>query len=117
MRFVVDECTGPAVADWLRSQGHDVYSVFHQARGASDEEVLRFAVAEERILITNDKDFGDRIFRDCEPHKGVVFLRLSNERAANKIAVLQQLFLGHADQLPSRFVVVTESTVRVVGHV
>ncbi len=33
MRFLVDECTGPMVALWLRDQGHEVYSVYHAARG------------------------------------------------------------------------------------
>lgn len=27
MRFLVDECTGPKVAAWLRSEGHDVFSL------------------------------------------------------------------------------------------
>ncbi len=34
MRFLVDECTGPAVAQWLRRQNHDVISVFDEIRGA-----------------------------------------------------------------------------------
>jgi hypothetical protein len=34
MRFLVDECTGPAVASWLRQQNHEVFSVYEQARGA-----------------------------------------------------------------------------------
>jgi hypothetical protein len=33
MRFLVDECTGPSVARWLREQGYDVFSVYEQARG------------------------------------------------------------------------------------
>ena len=33
-------------------------------------------------LITNDKDFGERICRECHPHRGVVLLRLEDERAA-----------------------------------
>jgi len=33
MRFLVDECTGPAVAEWLRNQKHEVFSVFEEARG------------------------------------------------------------------------------------
>lgn len=37
MRFLVDECTGPSVARWLREQGHDVFSVFEQARGKDNE--------------------------------------------------------------------------------
>ncbi len=33
MRFLVDECTGPAVARWLRDQSHEVFSVYEGARG------------------------------------------------------------------------------------
>jgi predicted nuclease of predicted toxin-antitoxin system len=38
MRFLVDECTGPGVARWLTQQGHDVFSVFDDARGGDDME-------------------------------------------------------------------------------
>ena len=33
MRFLVDECTGPAVASWLRDNGYEVFSVFEEAKG------------------------------------------------------------------------------------
>lgn len=33
MKFLVDECTGPAVAEWLRNQNHEVFSIFEEARG------------------------------------------------------------------------------------
>ena len=61
MRFLVDECTGPAVARWLREKGHDVFSVFEQARGMQDDVVIAKAFEENRILITNDKDFGEKV--------------------------------------------------------
>ena len=41
MRFVVDECTGPKVAAWLRSEGHEVFSVFDEARGIEDDKVIQ----------------------------------------------------------------------------
>jgi len=115
MRFLVDECAGPTVAQWLRGQGHDVFSVYEQARGIDDETVLRRAVGEDRILITVDKDFGELIFRGRLPHKGVLLLRLANQSPANHIAALQRVLAGHAAQLPGRFVVATESAIRVVG--
>ena len=59
MRFLVDECTGNAVANWLRKEGHDVVSVYQEARGISDDAVIKKAFSENRILITNDKDFKD----------------------------------------------------------
>jgi predicted nuclease of predicted toxin-antitoxin system len=52
MRFLVDECTGPTVARWLEERGHDVFSVYDDASGIEDAEVLRRAHEEERILIT-----------------------------------------------------------------
>ena len=38
MRFLVDECTGPAVAAWLSDHSHEVFSVFEEARGMDDDE-------------------------------------------------------------------------------
>jgi predicted nuclease of predicted toxin-antitoxin system len=111
MRFLVDECTGPAVARWLR-QEHEVFSVYEEARGSDDESILAKASSEGWILITNDKDFGEKVYRERRPHRGVIFLRLGDERAANKIAMLQQLLALYADRLEGQFVVVTETHVR-----
>lgn len=52
MRFLVDECTGPAVAHWLRNQEHTVFSVFDEARGMRDEPIIQKAFAENWILNT-----------------------------------------------------------------
>ena len=76
MRFVVDECTGPAVARWLREHEHDVFSVYEEARGMDDRDVVQKAFAENRILITNDKDFGERICREHRPHLVVTETRV-----------------------------------------
>lgn len=116
MRFLVDECTGPTVARWLQEQGHDVFSVYEEARGMDDRKVIHKAFAEQRILITNDKDFGERIYRERQPHRGVILLRLDNERVAIKIDVLRQLLSSYADRLADQYVVVTETRVRFAGR-
>jgi predicted nuclease of predicted toxin-antitoxin system len=112
VRFLVDECTGPAVARWLRTQQHDVFSVYEGARGIDDSEVIQRAFAEHRILITNDKDFGEKIYRERQPHRGVILLRLADERSAVKIEVLQKLLSAYSNRIPGQFVVVTETKVR-----
>ena len=112
MRFLVDESTGPAVARWLHGQGHTVYSVYDEARGIDDDAVLHKAFVEDWILITNDKDFGEKVYRERRPHKGVVLLRLEDERAASKIRTVEHLLRHHAGQLAGNFVVVTEKQVR-----
>ncbi|MBX7152579.1 DUF5615 family PIN-like protein [bacterium] len=112
MKFIVDECTGPAVSTWLRSLNYDTYSIFDSSRGISDDEVLTIANRENRIIITNDKDFGEKIYRERKKHKGVIFLRLADERSENKIKVLQNVLDGHAGQLHDQFIVVTEKRIR-----
>jgi predicted nuclease of predicted toxin-antitoxin system len=112
MRFLVDECTGPAVARWLGQQSHEVFSVFDEARGMADDDILHKAHSENWILITNDKDFGEKVYRERQPHRGVIFLRLQDERAASKIQAIESLLSGYAAQLPDAFVVVTEKQIR-----
>ena len=112
MRFLVDECTGPAVAHWLRDQSHEVFSVFEEARGMADDNILAKAYSENWILITNDKDFGEMVYREKRPTHGVIFLRLRDERAVSKIDAVEKLLDGHKDQLADTFVVVTETQVR-----
>lgn len=112
MRFLVDECTGPAVARWLQGQKHEVFSVFDQARGMDDDTVIRKALDENWFLITNDKDFGDKVYRDGRIHRGVILLRLEDERPASKIRVLSQLLETYSNRVPESFIVVTEKQVR-----
>jgi predicted nuclease of predicted toxin-antitoxin system len=112
MQFLVDECIGPLASAWLKAQGHDVYCIFDEQRGMDDDAVLHKAYDERRILITGDKDFGEKIFRLRYPHHGVVFLRLDDERSSNQIRVLSELLRNYSEQLFDKFVVVTEDRVR-----
>ena len=112
MRFLVDECTGPAVARWLRGQGYEVFCVYSEARGIDDDDLIRKAFAEDRILITNDKDFGEKVYRERRPHKGVVLLRLEDEQTSGKIETIRRLLDSYPDRLTGAFAVVTETRVR-----
>src|SRR5262249_24084702 len=103
MRFLVDECTGPLVANWLRQEQHDVFAVYDQARGAEGDAILQRACAEDRILVTCDKDFGELVFREKRLHRGVILLRLENPNPVNRIAALQRLLAAYADQLAGSF--------------
>lgn len=112
MRFLVDEYAGPSIARWLREQGHDVFSVYDSARGLPDDAVIQLAFVENRILITSDKDFGEKVYRERRPHHGVILLRLRDERLTVKRATLERLLVGYADRLSDQFVVASERRVR-----
>ncbi|RRA98745.1 DUF5615 family PIN-like protein [Larkinella rosea] len=114
MKFIVDECTGPRVADWLIEKGFDVFSVFRQGRGMKDIQILQKATEEQRIIITNDRDFGELIFKTGLPHKGVIFMRLKDETSGNKVEILSRFFETNIDLINNvNFIVVTEESIRV----
>ena len=98
----------------LRSQGHNISSVYEENQGADDDSILKKANTEKRILITNDKDFGELIFRKQKIHKGVILLRLKDERTVNKISVLKRLLKYYRNRLVNNFIVVTETTIRII---
>jgi hypothetical protein len=80
--------------------------------GIDNDEVIQRAFADNRILITNDKDFGEKVYREQPPHKGVILLRLADERPAIKIGVLERLLSAYADRIPGQFGVVAETKIR-----
>lgn len=58
MRFVADESCDHRVVTALRDTGHDVLEVTETSRGAPDRDVLVLARRERRLLITEDRNFG-----------------------------------------------------------
>ncbi len=110
---MVDESTGIAVVNFLRSAGYDVLSVAETMSQASDSDILARASNEGRILVTNDKDFGSLAFRSGQTHRGVLLLRLQDERPTNRVRVLKAVLEEYADRLPDHFTVATENRVRI----
>ncbi|MHC1688924.1 MAG: DUF5615 family PIN-like protein [Methanothrix sp.] len=115
MRFLVDECVGPSVACWLRENNHDAKSAYEDCRGWADESILEMACSEGRIVVTMDKDFGDMVFRMKMPHCGVILLRSGFPSVAKKISMMQMALSLSEDQISCRFVVVTETAIRIAG--
>jgi len=62
MRFLADECCDFAAVRALREHGHDVLAVAEFQGRSVDKELLDLALAEGRILLTEDKDFGSLVF-------------------------------------------------------
>ena len=78
----------------------------------NDDSVIEIAFSDNWIVVTNDKDFGEKVYREKHPHHGVILLRLEDERTRMKIMLMEQLLANHAERLSDRFVVVTEVNVR-----
>ena len=111
MKFLVDESLGLNVSRELRKRGFDVISVMEFMKGAKDEEVIKRAIDEHRIILTNDKDFGFLAISYRPP--GIVLLRLKNERMNHKIVIILKIVEGYKNRLEGNMIVVTEKTLRI----
>lgn len=78
MRLLANEnFPGPVVRE-LRSRNVDVAWVREDMRGAPDEEVLARAQREARIVVTQDKDFGELAVRCKLPAScGILLFRMN----------------------------------------
>lgn len=112
MRFLADECCATSVVDALRSDGHDVLYAMESMRGAPDDEVLTRAFAEDRILLTEDKDFGELVYRLHQPARGIVLLRFDVSDRDLKIPRLRALLEEDVERLPGSFVVLEVNKTR-----
>jgi predicted nuclease of predicted toxin-antitoxin system len=82
MDFVADEsCAGPVIRA-LREAGHDLVAIAEVAKGATDEQVLELAVKQKRVLITEDRDFGELVYARGRSSAGVVLVRFTAACAA-----------------------------------
>jgi predicted nuclease of predicted toxin-antitoxin system len=86
VRWLVDECVDAGLVSHLRAAGHDAVYMAEVAPRDSDAEVTARAQAEQRLLLTEDKDFGDLVFRRGQSVPGVVLLRLDPAMHALKRA-------------------------------
>jgi predicted nuclease of predicted toxin-antitoxin system len=114
MKFLVDECVGPAVAQWLKENNYDAISIYDDLPGIDDDSILKKALFEDRILITSDKDFGEMVFKNKQQHCGILLLRLIDERPLNKIYILKNVLQHYEHELFGNFIAVTEKTVRII---
>ena len=75
--------------------------------------MLSKAFAEDRILLTEDKDFGELVYRLQKPAYGIVLLRFDVAERSWKRSRLRDLLANHAERLPGSFVVLEARKVRI----
>lgn len=113
MKLLADENIDAGIVGWLREQGHDVLWQTELDAGASDQAVVERAIAERRILVTFDPDFGERVFRNREVIAGVVLLRIQADSAHGLLDVFREAWPRVADRAAGCFVVATNRRIRV----
>ena len=109
MRILADESVEGEVVARLRSEDHDVAYVPETSAGVRDDEVLALANAEDRVLLTEDKDFGDLAFFFGSRSSGIILLRAHGVGAEAKAGLVAGVLEAHEGELtkdPPHFIVV-----------
>lgn len=112
MKFLVDENVGESVVRFLAENGYDIV----RAKDLSlrdDHSLIEYAFKENRIIITNDKDFGFLIYRQMLPSRGVILFRFSTEIPALKISALEITLTKFYHKLLDHFTVISDDKIRI----
>ena len=112
-QVVADESVDFRIVTELRQNGLSVYSIAEQQPSILDEDVLQVACMHNALLITEDKDFGELVFRFQLPHKGVLLIRLEGEKLPIQITSLAVTILKYLEEMQNNFSVLNHSKLRI----
>ena len=113
MRLIVNENIGASLVRELRGRGHDVLAVKESMRGADDAVILSRAQAESRLVVTQDKDFGELAFRCGLPAQcGVILFRLADDDPDAEIERMLEVIESRLDWA-GHFAVATDDRIRI----
>ena len=98
MKLLANENMPASVVEQLRAFGHDVLAAKESMRGAADPDILARAQAESRVLISQDKDFGELAFRSHLPAEcGVILFRLDGDDPDDDVRRMIQAIQSRTD--------------------
>lgn len=115
MCFLIDMNLSPAVATWLRAQGHDAVYAGQQGLASSpDTSLFALAASEKRIVVTFDLDFGEILAASGGRQVSVLLLRLRGMRQGKVIERLAAALAAAGSALNDGAIVsIEESRLRV----
>ena len=113
MKFLLDVCVSSrSLQGFLTGRGHDVLSAVAVDPRAGDERLLALALQDERVLVTEDKDFGELIFVRRLPHGPIV--RLAELTVDQQVGGMAELLDRHAAELAGPVVItITRGRIRI----
>lgn len=113
IRLLADENVSRLVVERLRAAGFDVASVRETRPGASDKDVLGVTDSGDRVLITEDRDFGELVIRQRLKVRGIILLELDRLPSAAEAERVAEVVRIHASKLTGNLLVVEPARVRV----
>ncbi len=113
MKLLADEGIDKPIVDRLRQTGFDVHYILETNPGAEDELILSISNSEERILLTQDKDFGELVYRLHSSHSGVILIRLAGLSPNIKAEIVSKMLSEHRSELQNAFTILQPNAMRI----
>lgn len=111
--ILADENLPPRLVASLRSSGIEVYSVREHQRGISDEQIIVLSKDPPRIILTEDKDFGEWVFAHNEKSISVILLRYARPDLDEMITIVIDLLNSKGTSLYGKYTTVTLNKIRI----
>lgn len=111
--ILADENTHIDLISALRKLPIDVLSIKENYRGMQDEEIILLAKTEGRIILTEDKDFGEWVFAHKIKGLSVIFLRYHFTETSEIIKIVSELLETGISKFHNKFTTITTRKIRI----
>ena len=115
LKFIADVNVEKTIVDYLVENNYDVKWIPDYDCKMSDETLLKKARAEKRVLITNDKDFGELTFLQKSVSQGIILFRCKGSSAKEKISLLDTILNKYNNKILKSFIVITRKRIRFIS--
>jgi predicted nuclease of predicted toxin-antitoxin system len=113
LRFLADESCDFAVVRSLRAEGYDVLAVSEVTQRSDDRELIEQAHRQDRVLLTEDKDFGWLVYVSHADSTGVILIRFPGDARKTLVQAVTELVRQQGERLYNAFVVVQPGHTRI----
>lgn len=116
IKFIADVNIHKNIILFLRENNYEVDWIYDINMRMSDDEILKLCNKENKILLKNDKDFGELIYNKNYESKGVILFRGDEERGDSmnlRVESLKELLDLNSNKIYGYFTVITENKIRI----
>ncbi|MCF8052735.1 MAG: DUF5615 family PIN-like protein [Desulfobacterales bacterium] len=103
MKVLLDTCIARSAFHILVAAGHDVVWAAEWTSDPGDEEILKIAYEDIRVVVTLDKDFGELAVLKKRPHAGIIRLVEISTKEQGEVA--KKVLAKYAAELSSAAII------------
>jgi predicted nuclease of predicted toxin-antitoxin system len=113
LKFLADVNIESTIVDFLRNKNFNVLWIPDYDCRLEDDELLKIAHKEKRVLVTNDTDFGELVFQQKNITTGIVLFRVKGQDIKKKLRSLNKLLKLYSEKIENHYIVITERRIRI----